>query len=172
MKVVADWFDTEKLIQAAETEDEIGVVLRMHLASDKIFDQYIRFRITSELAPYVKIPTYSAQKIPLAAVMGMPVPFLAAAHELNRIRNGLAHDGGVLTKDKVGQFARQVDSIKNIDASFDPLTKRYVELPRLHPGEKLGFGVAGVRVDFLIASFVLVTTMARWVVAQERTAAG
>jgi hypothetical protein len=171
VKVVADWFDTDKLIQAAETEDEIGLVLRMHLALDKVFDHYLSSRITSELAPYIKIPKYSAQKIPLAALMGMPLPFLASARELNGIRNGLAHDDGILTKDRVGQFARQVDSIKSIDASFDPLAKRYVELSRLRPGEKQSFGVSGVRVDFLIASSVLVATMARWVVAQERVAA-
>jgi len=79
----------------------------------------------------------------------------------------LAHDNGTLTKNKVAQLARQVDSIKAIDPSFHPLAKRYVEFSSAKPGDKVGFGTAGVRVDFLIASFVLLATMARWMVEQD-----
>jgi len=88
VEFIADWFDTGKLIEAAETEDEIGVVLRMHLALDKILNHYLRTRISAERVPYIKIPKYTGQKIPIAAALDLPVPFLAAAHELNRIRNG------------------------------------------------------------------------------------
>jgi hypothetical protein len=169
--VVADWFDIDKLIAAAETEDEIGVVLRMHLAMEKILNHYLRFRITSDLAPYIKIPNYTAQKIALVAALGMPIPFLAAAHEVNRIRNSMAHDGGVLAQDKVDQLARQVDSIQSIDPSFQPLARRYVEFPQVQPGKRFSFGASGVRIDFLIATFALVAEMARWMAAQKAAAA-
>lgn len=167
MDVIADWFDTGKLIGAAETEDEIGVVLRMHLALEKVLNHFLRSRITSELAPYIKVPSFTAQKIALAAAFGMPVPFLASAHEINRIRNGMAHDGDTLAKDKVAQLARQVDSIKSINSSFHPLAKRYVEFSQKQPGKKHAFGASGVRVDFLIATFVLVTEMAQWLASQK-----
>lgn len=170
MDVVADWFDTEKLIGSAETEDDIGVVLRMHLMLEKILNHFLRSRITSELVPYIKVPSYTAQKIALAAAFGMPVPFLAAAHEVNRIRNGMAHDGDTLVQDKVDQLARQVDSIKSISSSFHPLAKRYVELSQAQPGKRFTFGTSGVKFDFLIATFVLVTEMAQWLTIQRSSA--
>lgn len=171
MDVVADWFDTEKLIGAAETEDEIGVVLRMHLALEKILNHFLRSQITSDLAPYIKVPGYTAQKISLAAAFGMPVPFLAAAHAVNQIRNGIAHAGDALAHDKVDQLARQVDSIKSINSSFHPLAKRYVEFSQTQPGKRFTFGASGARIDFLIATFVLVTEMAKWLAAQRSPAA-
>lgn len=171
MDVVADWFDTEKLIDAAETEDEIGVVLRMHLALEKVLNHFLRSQITSELAPYIKVPGYTAQKIALSAAFGMPVPFLAAAHELNRIRNGIAHDGNALAQDKVDQLARQVDSIRSISPSFSPLAKRYIEFSQAQPGKKFTFGTSGARVDFLIATFALLTEMAQWLASQRSEAA-
>jgi hypothetical protein len=169
--VVADWFDTEKLIDAAETEDEIGVVLRMHLALEKILNHFLRSRIKSELAPYIKVPGYTAQKIALAAAFGLPVPFLAAANEVNRIRNRIAHDGDALAQDNVDQLARQVDTIQSISPSFHPLAKRYIEFSQTKPGKRFSFGASGVRVDFLIATFALVTEMARWVAHQTSPAA-
>lgn len=171
MDVVADWFDTEKLIDAAETEDEIGVVLRMHLALEKILNHFLRSRITGDLAPYIKVPGYTAQKIALAAAFGMPIPFLAAAHEVNRIRNGMAHDGDALARDKVAQLARQVDSIHSINSSFHPLAKRYVEFSQTKPGKIFTFGTSGERIDFLIATFVLLTEMAQWLASQSSPAA-
>ncbi|MBV6847842.1 hypothetical protein [Xanthomonas euvesicatoria] len=171
MDIMADWFDTGKLIGAAETEDEIGTVLRMHLALDKILNHFLHSRITSELAPYVRLPGYTAQKIALAAAFGMPVPFLAAAHEINRIRNGMAHDGDVLAQDKVDQLARQVNSIQSISPSFHPLAKRYIEFSQLQPGKRFTFGTAGARFDFLIATFALITEMAQWLISQRPPAA-
>jgi hypothetical protein len=171
MDVVADWFDTEKLIDAAETEDEIGVVLRMHLALEKILNHFLRSRITNELTPYIKVPGYTAQKIALAAAFGMPVPFLAATHEVNRIRNGIAHDGDALAQDKVAQLARQVDTIQSISPSFHPLAKRYIEFSQSQPGKRFTFGTSGVRVDFLIATFALVREMAQWLATQPQPAA-
>ncbi|MDY4285470.1 hypothetical protein [Xanthomonas sp. LF06-19] len=168
MDIIADWLDTEKLLGAAETEDEIGVVLRMHLALEKILNHFLRSRITSDLVPYIKVPSFTAQKIALAAAFGMPVPFLASAHEVNRIRNGMAHDGDPLSKDKVAQLSRQVDSISRINIHFHPLAKRYVEFSQNQPGKMFTFGASGARIDFLIASFVLVTEMAQWL-ANERS---
>ena len=171
MNFMADWFDTDKLIDAAESEDEIGVVLRMHLALEKILNHFLRSHITSDLSPYVKIPSYMAQKIALAAAFGMPVPFLAAAHEVNHIRNGIAHDGNALAQDKVDQLARKVNSIASINPSFHPLDKRYIEFSQTQPGKKFGFGTCGVRVDFLIATFALITELAQWIAGQKSSAA-
>lgn len=170
MDVLADWLDTKKLIDAVETEDEIGVVLRMHLALENIINHFLRSQITSDRAPYIKVPGYTAQKVSLAAAFGMPVPFLAAVHAVNQIRNGIAHAGDALTKEKVDQLGRQVDSIKSINSSFHPLATRWVEFSHTQAGKRFTFGNSGSRIDFLIATFVLVSEMAQWLVAKRSPA--
>ena len=87
------------------------------------------------------------------------------------MRNGMAHDGDALAQGKVDQLARQVDSIQSISSSFHPLAKRYIEFSHTQPGKRLTFGGSGVRVDFLIASFALVTEMAQWLTSQVSPAA-
>ncbi len=169
MDIVEDWFDIEKLISAAETEDEIGTVLRMHLALESILNHFLRSRIPNELVPYIKVPNYMAQKITLAAAFGMPVPFLAAIREVNHIRNSIAHDGGALAQDKVAQLARQVDNLRLINSSsFYPLDRRYIEFPQSQPEKRFAFGTSGARIDFLIATFALIAEMAQWLKIELR----
>lgn len=158
-------FKTQHLIGAAETEDEIGTVLRMHLAIDQLLEVYLAHQITEHLKPFIKIPGYTGQKLSFAAAFGMPVPFLKAIHEVNGIRNDLAHKHKSLTKDKVAQLARQVELIKQVDSSFVPLAKRYIELPVARPGERLTFGDGDVRLDFLIATISLLAAASQWLVA-------
>ncbi|WP_289282932.1 MULTISPECIES: hypothetical protein [unclassified Methylophaga] len=161
-EVIADWFDTERIIRAAETEDEIGTVLRMHLAIDQLLEFYLSRQITPDLKPYVKMPPNTGQKLAFAAAFGMPIPFVRAMHEVNGIRNKLAHKVKSLTDDIVAQLARQVDSIKEIDESFTPLAKRYIELPIARPGERITFGSGDVRLDFLISTFALMVAASKW----------
>ncbi len=167
---IADSLDFKMFIDAAETEDEIGVVLRMHLAIESLLDRFLGLRITSALAPYIKLPEYSAQKVALAAAFGMPIPFLAAAKEVNRIRNDIAHGRDALTQKKLDQLAEKVDSIQSIHPSFAPLSKRYVEIPRVHPGKKFSFGESNLRIDFLIATSALVGELVQWLSFQQHRA--
>lgn len=161
-----DWLDTKHLITAAETEDEIGTVLRMHLVIDQLLESYLTHRITAELKPYIKIPRYTGQKLSFAAAFGMPIPFVRAIQEVNGIRNGLAHKVTSLAESSVAQFARQVDLIKEFDDLFVPLAKKYIELPVARPGEKITFGSGDVRLDFLISSLVLLDEMSRWLAVE------
>ncbi|MCE3026605.1 hypothetical protein [Salinicola sp. DM10] len=165
-EVIAEWFDAERLVSAAETEDEIGTVLRMHLAIDQLLESYLDRKITADLKPYIKIPRYTGQKLSFAGAFGMPIPFVRAMHEVNGIRNELAHKIKSLADDRVAQLARQVDRIKEFDENFTSLAQRYIELPRARPGERITFGSGNVRLDFLISSFALLAAASQWLAVQ------
>lgn len=76
-------------------------------------------------------------------------------HEVNEIRNDLAHKVKLLTEDRVAKLARQVDRINEIDEFFNPLAKQYIELAIARPGQRITFGAGDVRLDFLFSALVL-----------------
>lgn len=167
--VVAGLFGVNRLVRAAETEDEVGTVLRIHLAMDQILNHFIRQCINNDLKPYIEKPRYTGQRITLSAAFGLPLPFIGAAYEINKIRNDIAHEDLEFTSGAIRQFTLKVDRLVNVDRQFTPLAGRYIELPATHPGRKFIFGKNGARLDFLIASFAFLDVLARWMIAHGYT---
>lgn len=160
-------FDNSQLvISAAETEDEIGTVLRMHLVVEQFLAWFIRHRISAELAPYVKEPREFGSKLSLSVAFGLPLALARVIHQINAIRNKLAHGRSALGGDQVDELARQVDKLVEIDAVFAPLARRYVELSAKRPGERMVFGAHGTRVDFLIAAMAFHGVAMKWAAVQ------
>jgi len=154
------------LTAAAETEDEVGTVLRIHLAIEQILVWFINHKLTKELAPYVKEPREFGNKLSLAAAFGLPLPFVRVVHQVNVIRNRLAHGSSEIAADQVQELTRQVDKLLEIDSSFAPLSKRYLELPVKRPGERMVFGANGSRLDFLIATMAFYGVAMKWAAVQ------
>lgn len=170
-RITADWFDSNRWIRAMETEDEVGAVLRAHLALERLLDHYLEQRLTKELRPFIQVSerTPFGQKLAFAAAFGMPLPFLRAAHKVNDIRNKTAHKDQPLSKEQVDQLASHVDGIGEIDESYIPIHQRYLELPVVRPGKRMTFGSDAIQLDFLMAAFSLVGSMTLWMIALERT---
>lgn len=105
--IVADWFDADRWIHAMETQDEVGTVLRTHLALERLVDHYRELCVTKELKSFVHVSdrTQFGQKLALAAAFGMPLSFLRAAHKANDIRNKTAHKDQPLSVEQVKQLA-------------------------------------------------------------------
>jgi hypothetical protein len=154
------------LIAAAETEDEVGTVLRIHLAIEQVLVWYIKCKITPEFNLYVKEPRDFGSKLSLATAFGLPLAFVRVIHQINKIRNKLAHGDSELSADQLKELARQVDKLVEIDNSFVPLEKRYIELPVKRPGERMLFGASGTRLDFLIASMAFYGVAMKWAAEQ------
>ena len=150
------------LIAAAETEDEVGTVLRIHLAIEQVLVWFINHRLTKELAPYVKEPREFGNKLSIAAVFGLPLPFVRVIHQINVIRNKFAHGSSELAVDQVQELTRQVDKLFEIDSSFVAVSRRFLELPVKRPGERMAFGAHGQRVDFLIAAMAFYGVAMKW----------
>jgi hypothetical protein len=145
--------DVEIIIAAAETEDELGCVLRFHLMLESLLSFYLDEKCQGEVGKYAKPPRDFGQKLGMAAAFGIPMQIAAVIHQVNNMRNKLAHGHSPqLDKGDVKQLARLVNLMSAIDPEFTPLEKRYIELPVKRPGERITFGKEGPRIDFLMAS--------------------
>ncbi|WP_338490968.1 hypothetical protein VRC18_11440 [Pseudomonas trivialis] len=144
--------DVEIIIAAAETKDELGCVLRFHLMLESLLLFYLDEKCQGEVGKYAKPPRDFGQKLGLAAAFGIPMQIAAVIHQVNNMRNKLAHGHSPrLDKGDVKQLARLVNLMSAIDPEFTPLEKRYIELPVKRPGERITFGKEGPRIDFLMA---------------------
>ncbi|MBD8254453.1 hypothetical protein IFT96_03655 [Pseudomonas fluorescens] len=144
--------DVEIIIAAAETEDELGCVLRFHLMLESLLSFYLDEKCQGEVGKYAKSPRDFGQKLGMAAAFGIPMQIAAVIHQVNNMRNKLAHGHSPqLDKGDVKQLARLVNLMSAIDPEFTPLEKRYIELPVKRPGERITFGKEGPRIDFLMA---------------------
>lgn len=144
--------DSEIIIAAAETEDELGCVLRYHLMLESLLAFYLDEKCQGEVGKYAKPPRDFGQKLGMAAAFGIPMQIAAVIHQVNNMRNKLAHGRSPqLDNGDVKQLARLVNLMSAIDPKFTPLEKRYIELPVKRPGERITFGKEGLRIDFVMA---------------------
>lgn len=156
--------DFSLLIAAAETEDEIGSVLRIHLIFEKVLEVYLNSCIVGDAVRYVKMPRDFGAKLGLAVAYGIPVPIAAVIHQLNVMRNKLAHPkgGSSIQQGDIEQLARMVNGLVAIDPSFKPVERRYLELPQARPGVQSRYGEQGLRVDFIISGMSAFYTTTEW----------
>jgi hypothetical protein len=152
------------LISASETDDAIGTIVRMHLLIEEIITRYLEVRVTGELKEFIKQPREFAPKLHLAAAFGMPIPLVRAAHRLNVIRNKLAHRLSDLDQGDLKQLEIAVNRLSEIDSSFLPLEKRYLELPAKSPGVRRAYG-SDEHVNLIIASVAFYITASQWLTA-------
>ena len=160
--------DLEKfqtIIAAAETDDELGSVLRLHLAVEQLLTFYIKEKSHGEISKYAKLPRDFGGKLSLAAAFGLPLPIARAIYQINVIRNKLAHkpDTSIQSGD-IKELSRAVNSLSEIDKNFTPVEKRYIELVVKRPGEQLAFGSEGNRIDFVIAGFAFYAAAMQWLI--------
>lgn len=59
-----------------------------------------------------------------------------------------------------------MEKLVEIDSSFGTLSRRFIELPIKRPEEKIKFGTAGARYDFLIATMAFYGVAMKWVAVQ------
>ena len=144
--------DVKNIIAAAETEDEMGCVLRFHLMLESLLLFYLEEKCQGEVGKYAKPPRDFGQKLGMATAFGMPLQIAAVIHQINNMRNKLAHGHSPgIDKGDVKQLARLVNLMSAIDPKFAPLEKRYIELAVARPCEKIFFGKESLRIDFVIA---------------------
>lgn len=153
------------LIAAAETEDEIGCVLRIHLMIEQFLTVYVREKRQPELKAFVSSPREFGQKLSYSTAFGLPLPIAAVAHQINNIRNKMAHNMDQSFNDgDIQQLARLVNQMSAIDTSFTPVEKRTISIPVKRPGETLTYTTESNRIKFLISSLSFWATAVRWLI--------
>ena len=156
------------LITAAETDDEIGTILRLHLVVEQLLIFHLKRNRIGEIATYAKEPRNFGGKLSLSVAFGLPIPLARIAHHINKIRNKIAHNPEEsINPDDIKELARKVNCLSEIDSSFTPIEKRYVELPAKRPGEKIAFGSDSCRIDFLIAVMGFYSFFLRWLLSSD-----
>ena len=157
--------DPALFIAAAETEDELGCVLRFHLAVEKILVFYIMQHLILGKESYIKVPREYGARLSYAVALGLPIPLAAVARQINNMRNPLAHgDKAALDSGNVQQLGRLVDALCTFDENHKPLNQRYLELPVAHPGQRITYGSGDLRLDFVLAAVAFLVTAKTWVV--------
>lgn len=164
---VEELANTEILIAAAETEDEMGCVLRFHLMLERLLAFYLREKCKGEIAIYAKPPRDFGQKLGLATAFGLPLQIAAVIHHVNGMRNKLAHGSkSAIDKGDIQQLSRLVNLLSAIDPEFHPVEKRYIIIYSKNPDEKIKYGTGEPRIDFLIASLAFWTVSTKALVME------
>ncbi|MFJ4343698.1 hypothetical protein [Pseudomonas sp. NPDC089401] len=153
------------MIAAAETDDEMGTVIRLHGIIEGLVSFYIKEMSQGEIAKYAKEPREFGAKLGLATAFGLPLPIARVVHQINIIRNKLAHtpETPINTGD-MKELARKANGLSEIFPDFSNMDRRYITINLKSPDEKLLFGKHGNRIDFIIIGFAFHTAMTQWLI--------
>lgn len=168
------FFDLVDLIRptdytaAAETEDELGCVLRMHLCLERFLDEFLEKFIPNEHNKYhTKRQQQFSGKLSLAVAYGLSKPISESIYIINQLRNKFAHkSGSSISSIETEKIADLVDEIKILGQKIPPVRTMWIELTLVRPGEKLGFGEHSLRIDFVIVCSELLKRASGWIVLE------
>lgn len=167
-------FDLDQLIQpdeyirAVETEDELGCVLRMHLCLEQFLDKFIKEMMPPDHKRFHPKRQNFSGELSLSVAYGLITPLAEAIFLVNQIRNHFAHRRGtVLTIQDSEKIADLVDKVVVLPGKKEPPVRNlWIELCTVRPGEKLGFGKHGARIDFILACSALLRRGSGWMVIE------
>jgi hypothetical protein len=155
----------DEYIAAAETEDELGCVLRMHLCLERFLDEFTDKVIPLEDRKFHPKRQPFSGKLSLAVAYGLAKPIAESIHTINRMRNKFAHSGGVaITAIETEKLADLVDQIPVLGHKVPSVRRMWIELVAARPGERFGFGTHGARVDFVLVCSHLLRNASGWLV--------
>lgn len=155
--------DMEGLVRAAESEDDLGCVLRCHFVLERTLQFYLAQKRVGDVAIYVPAAWKFAQALSFCVAFGLP-PVLAACYKhINTTRNSMAHGQLTILTDKdVAPLAQCVNRMAEIVPAHTPVEQRFISIHKLHQGVKVAYGQAGARMDFLICSIALLQHATDW----------
>jgi hypothetical protein len=160
--------NSERFLAAAETEDELGCVLRIHLCLESFLEEFLKHFIAESDQKYHKDRLTFSEKLSLAVAYKLPKSIAEPIQIINRLRNKFAHaDNNPLTEELNFRLADHIDQIDFPGKNAEWTVRRtYIEYSTARPGEKLNFGEHGPRIDFLLASSRLLADASRWLVME------
>lgn len=158
-------------LRAAETDDELGTVLRLHLLLEAYLEVARDVLLAPDVRKFTPTPRNFADKLGYVAVAGLPVVLAAVAHQVNTMRNKLAHrDEKGIDAGDMKQLARLVNQLRPLShspADWKPIEKGYLELPKKHPGQRWLFGGGSLRADFVMCFGKFWAVAMRWLVIRS-----
>jgi hypothetical protein len=149
---VSELLSPEKVIAACETEDELGCVLRLHLAFERLVEFYIRHSATSEQIKFIEKTNEFGEKLKRAVLLGLPLSVAEVGKQLGQIRNKVAHEQNPINRHRLDNLIILVDRMMLDSPSPQPVSKRKLQLFMKKPGEAILLGSHGDMYDFIIAA--------------------
>ncbi|WP_434729011.1 hypothetical protein [Pseudomonas soli] len=144
--------DFQTLIQACETEDEVGCVLRLHLAFERMIDFYISKAANPEMLSFAEKEKEFSRKVERAVFLGLPLTIANVARHVGQIRNKVAHELKPINRHKLDHLIKVID--ENLICCLDgekKLSDYKIELVGKSPDEVVRLGTHGDRYDFIVA---------------------
>lgn len=168
--------DYKTLLRAAETDDELGTVLRLHLLIETYLEAARDVLLQSDVKRFVGEPRNFGDKLGYAAVAGLPVPLVAVMHHIGKMRNKLAHrDESGIDAGDIKQLARLVNLLQPLTSNpeeWKPIEKGYLELPQKFPGKRWAFGGGDLRADFVMCFGKLWYVAMAWLIVRAAANSG
>lgn len=154
--------------RAAETDDELGTVLRLHLLAEAYLEVARDVLLQTDVRPFAPVPRNFADKLGYVAVAGLPIPMVKVIHHINKMRNKLAHrDEMGIDAGDMKQLARLINLLRPLSPNpemWKPIEKGYLELPQKYPGERWVFGGGNLRADFVMCFGKLWAIAMNWLI--------
>lgn len=144
--------DPSNFIAACETEDEIGCVLRLHLAFEKIIDFYISNKASDEVLKFVEKTNEFSEKLKRAVLLGLPLTVAKVGQQLGQIRNKVAHEQTPINRHRLENLIKLVDEMLVDGSNPGPVSARKLEMPVKMPGETITLGSHGDMYDFMLTA--------------------
>lgn len=165
-KSIQDLFDSNLIIKVVETEDEIGCVLRVHIYLEKFLTFFLEEHLVGDVRVLINNINDFKPKLAFCTAFGMPTYIGMVLHQINCIRNKLAHGKmKELNKGDIQQLGRLVDAML-LAMEQPPLSGSYIEFSSIYPGERIQFGQKNLRVDFMMCSLMLLKQITSWLMTE------
>lgn len=117
--------------EASATQDEVGLMLRIHMLTEIYLTSYLEIRLDAELQEYVRVPKYFSEKLALCVALGMPLQFAAVVKRLNQMRNEIAHEQRTkINLAWLRDLEREVNRLDELNSDFVPLEGRLYWVPK------------------------------------------
>lgn len=163
-------------LRAAETDDELGTVLRLHLLIETYLEVVRDVLVPQEVKQFAPEPSTVGGKLAQAAVAGLPVPLAAVMQQIGKMRNKLAHrDESGIDAGDMKQLARLVNLLQPLapnSEEWKPIEKGYLELPQKYPGKRWLFGGGDLRADFVMCFGKLWYVAMAWLIVRAAANSG
>lgn len=158
---ITERLNVKLLVKAMTMEDELGSVLRIHIISEQFLNLFIETHTSGNLKGLVSMPREYGMKLSLCAAFGLDLVFVKILHQLNLMRNKLAHKTDDLNDGDVKQYVRLVKDIPNSGQDFSSL-----KVPVAHDGKiiEVALGELDMRGDFIVASVYFISHLSSWAI--------
>lgn len=156
------------LLRAIKTSDGVGMVLRLHLATEVLLEVHVEAERGGAKAEFVPSGRFFGDKLSLSVAFGLPVPLARVCKHLNQMRNEVAHPKGVASEiepDAVRKFARMVHRLK--EEMDDYFVSPVDELDSQKSAQIFGYRDEGDLADLLAVFFEFNDHFWKWIRARQ-----